>query len=32
MFDIGRQHDLEDRLMDRHGFAVNGPARLFHRH
>ncbi len=24
MFDIGRQHDLEATLMDRHGFAVNG--------
>ena len=24
MFDIGRQRDLEAKLMDRHGFAVNG--------
>ncbi len=24
MFDIGRQHDLEQTLMKRHGFAVNG--------
>jgi len=24
MFDIGRQHDIEQTLMDAHGFAVNG--------
>jgi len=24
MFDIGRQHDLEQTLMNQHGFAVNG--------